>query len=78
MNTFTGVGINTEAATTSNTTTTIGTSVSKTVTGTQINLTATTVNTLLGNNTTLKTTLTVIGLDSGARLTVPVTINKTT
>ena len=78
MNTFVGAGINTEAAASSNVTTTIGTSVSKTVTGTQINLTATTVNTLFGSNTTLQTTLTVIGLDSGARLTIPVTINKTT
>lgn len=78
MNTFSGVGINTEAATNANSTSTLGTSVSKTVTGTQINLTATTVNTLFGNNTKLQTTLTVIGLDSGARLTIPVTINKTT
>ena len=29
------------------------------------------------NNSTLVTTLTVTGLDSGARLTVPVTITKT-
>jgi hypothetical protein len=77
MNTFTGAGINTEAASNANATTTLGTSVSKTVIGTQINLTATTVNTLFGNNTTLRTTLTVIGLDSGARITIPVTINKT-
>ena len=60
------------------TTTTIGTSVSKTVIGTQINLTATTVNTLFGNQSTLVTTLTVVGLDSGARITIPITINKTT
>ena len=77
LNTFNGVGINTEAATNANSTTTLGTSVSKTVIGTQINLTATTVNTLFGSNTTLRTTLTVIGLDSGARITIPVTINKT-
>lgn len=78
MNTFTGMGINSEAATTQNATTTLGTNVSKTVIGTQINLKATTVNTLFGSQTVIRTTLTVVGLDSGARITIPVTINKTT
>ena len=79
LSTFNGVGVQTTAATQQNTnsTTTIGTNVSSTVIGTQINLRATTVNTLFGTNTTLSTTLTVIGLDSGARITIPVTINKT-
>ena len=81
MSTFTGVGINTTAAATANaavtSTTTLGTNVSMTVIGSQINLRATTVNTLFGNNTQLSATLTVVGLDSGARLTIPVTINKT-
>jgi hypothetical protein len=77
MSTFNGVGINTTAAITANSTTTLGTNVSTTVTGTQINLRATTVNTLFGNNTQLSATLTVVGLDSGARITIPVTINKT-
>ena len=76
FNTFNGVGVNTEEAQAANSTTTIGTNVSKTVVGTTINLTATTVNTLFGNNTQLQATLTVIGRDSGARLTIPVTINK--
>ena len=48
----------------------------QTVIGTQINLTATTVNTLFGANSILRTTLTVTGLDSGARLTVPITVTK--
>ena len=80
MSTFNGVGINTTAATTQNTTstTTLGTNVSSTVIGTQINLRATTVNTLFGSNTQLNSTLTFVGLDSGARLTIPVTITKTT
>lgn len=78
MNTFTGMGINSEAATQQNATTTLGTNVSKTVIGSQINLKATTVNTLFGNNTTIRTTLTVVGLDSGARITIPITVNKTT
>jgi hypothetical protein len=74
--TFEGVGINTEAAQALNTTTTLGTSVSKTVVGTTINLRATTVNTLFGSNTQLQATLTVEGRDSGARLTIPITVKK--
>lgn len=80
MSTFNGVGINTTTATNQNTTstTTLGTNVSSTVIGSQINLRATTVNTLFGNNTQLRTTITFVGLDSGARLTIPLTITKTT
>jgi hypothetical protein len=74
--TFTGVGINTPAVTTLNSTVTIGTNVSKTVVGTSIDIIATTVNTLFGSNTSLQATLTVVGRDSGARLTIPVTITK--
>jgi hypothetical protein len=79
LSTFNGVGINTTAATEANlnSTITIGTNVSKTVIGTQINLRATTVNTLFGSNPQISATLTVVGLDSGARLTIPVTINST-
>lgn len=76
MSSFNGVGINTPEATSLNSTTTIGTNVSKTVIGTTINLTATTVNTLFGSNTSLYTTLTVVGRDSGARINIPVTIVK--
>jgi len=72
---FNAVGID-SATESNNSTTTIGTNVSKTVTGTQINLTATTVNTLFGTNTQLRTTITVVGLDSGARLSIPVTITQ--
>jgi hypothetical protein len=78
VSSFEGLGINTQAAIDQNSTSTIGTNVSKNVIGTQINLRATTVNTLFGINTQLRTTLTVVGLDSGARITIPVTINKTT
>ena len=78
LSSFEGIGINTQAAVSQNSTSTIGTNVSKTVIGTQITLRATTVNTLFGSNSQLRTTLTVIGLDSGARITIPVTINKTT
>jgi hypothetical protein len=77
MNTFNGVGVNNNTATTPTSTSTLGTNVSQTVTGTQINMRATTVNTLFGSNTQLAGTLTVVGLDSGARVTIPITINKT-
>lgn len=76
MSNFNGVGINTPEATSLNSTTTIGTNVSKTVIGTTINITATTVNTLFGSNTSLFTTLVVVGRDSGARISIPVTIVK--
>jgi len=77
LNTFNGVGIQTEEATALNQTETLGTNVSKTVIGTTLNLTATTVNTLFGTNTELNTTLQIIGRDSGARITVPLKITKT-
>ena len=77
LSSFTGVGINTDEAERLNSTTTVGTNVSKTVIGTSINLTATAINTLFGTRTQLQTTITVIGRDSGARLTLPVTITKT-
>ena len=80
MATFNGTGVQTTSATQQNTTatTTLGTNVSSTVIGTVINFRATTINTLFGSNSTLQTTLTVVGLDSGARLTIPVTITKAT
>lgn len=78
MSDYSGMGINSDAAVQQNATSTLGTNVSKTVIGSQINLKATTVNTLFGSNTQIKTTLTVVGLDSGARLTIPITINKST
>jgi len=79
MNTFNGVGINTTQATSLNSTTTLGTNVSKTVIGTTINLTATTLNLLFPTGVNqISTTLTVVGRDSGARITVPVQINRNT
>jgi hypothetical protein len=75
---FTGVGINTAEAQALNSTSTIGTNVSKTIVGTTINITATTVNSLFGSQSTLYTTLTVIGRDSGARISVPIVVTKVT
>jgi hypothetical protein len=76
--TFNGVGVNTTEAQALNSSTTIGTNVSKTAVGTTINLTATTVNTLFGTRSSLSTILIITGRDSGARITIPVTITKVT
>jgi ABC-type enterochelin transport system ATPase subunit len=78
-----GNGINTNAANNLNaqSTTTNGTDVSKTVIGTSATLTATGINTLFGDvgaaTSTLFSLLTVVGLDSGARVQVPINITKT-
>jgi hypothetical protein len=74
---FVATGIDTPSANAANQTVTLGTSVSKTVVGTSITMRATTINTLFGTNSALYTTLTVTGRDSGARLTIPVTIIQT-
>jgi hypothetical protein len=77
FNSFTGVGVNTADVQALNQSTTVGTNVSKTVVGTTINLTATTINTLFGTQyNELYASLIVVGRDSGARLTIPVTIKK--
>ena len=76
MSTFEGVGINTPDAQALNSTSTLGTDVSKTVVGTTINLRATTVNTLFGSNTSIYATLTIVGRDSGARIQVPITVTR--
>jgi hypothetical protein len=76
MSVFNGVGINTNASTALNSTTTLGTNVSKTVIGTTLNMTGTTINTLFGSQTQLQTVLIVVGRDSGARVTIPITITK--
>ena len=76
MSVFNGVGVNTNASTNLNSTTTLGTNVSKTVIGTTLNMTGTTINTLFGNQTQLQTVLIVTGRDSGARLTIPITVVK--
>ena len=80
FSTFEGVGVNTPAVTAlnvTNSTTTLGTTVSQTVVGTVLNLRATTVNTLFQTYTQLQATLTIVGRDSGARQTIPVTVTKT-
>jgi len=76
MSTFEGVGINTPQAQALNTSTTLGTNVSKTVIGTSLSMKATTINTLFSTVTTLYATLTIEGRDSGARISIPVQVNK--
>jgi hypothetical protein len=76
MSVFNGVGVNTNSSTALNSTTTLGTNVSKTVIGTTLNMTGTTINTLFGSQTQLQTILIVTGRDSGARVTIPITITK--
>ena len=79
LSNFNGVGINTAQATALNSTTTLGAAVSKTVVGTTINLTATTVNALFPEGVNqISTSLIVVGRDSGARIVVPVQVNKNT
>ena len=76
LSSFSGNGISTTTPTTDANTTT-GTKLSKSVLGTSFTLSGTTINTLFGTSTTqLSTTITVIGRDSGARITIPVNIIK--
>jgi hypothetical protein len=76
ISTFNGAGI-TGTASMSDLNTTTGTKLSKSALGTSFTLTGTTINTLFGtSNTQLSTTITVVGRDSGARITIPVNIIK--
>jgi hypothetical protein len=79
LSTFDGTGITATVPTTSAPTAnvTTGAQLSKSVLGTSFTLTGTTINTLFGTTSSqLSTTLTVIGRDSGARITIPVNIIK--
>lgn len=76
LSSFEGLGITTPEAININSVQTLGTNVSKTVVGTTINITGTTVNTLFGSQTSISTTLTITGRDSGARITIPLTLTK--
>lgn len=76
VSTFTGTGITTTTPVQGLNTTT-GTVLSVTQVGTSFTLTGTTINTLFGTSLTqLSTTITVIGRDSGARVTIPINIIK--
>jgi hypothetical protein len=77
LSSFQGTGITTTTVGQPGLNTTTGAVLSKSELGTSFTLTGTTVNTLYGSTlTTLTTTITVIGRDSGARITIPVNIQK--
>jgi hypothetical protein len=77
LSSFQGTGITTTTIGQPGLNTTTGAVLSKSELGTSFTLTGTTVNTLYGSTlTTLTTTITVIGRDSGARITIPVNIQK--
>ena len=77
LSSFQGTGITTTTVGQPGLNTTTGAVLSKSVLGTSFTLTGTTVNTLYGTSlTTLATTITVIGRDSGARITIPINIQK--
>ena len=76
LSTFNGTGIN-NTTTPLDANSTTGAVLSKSVLGTSFTLTGTTINTLFGASLSqLSTTITVIGRDSGARITIPVNIIK--
>ena len=77
LSSFQGTGINTTTLGTTDLNTTTGTVLSLSQIGTSFTLTGTTINTLFGTTlTTLTTTITFIGRDSGARITIPLNIQK--
>jgi len=77
LSSFTGTGITATTVGNQNLNTTTGAVLSKSALGTSFTITGTTVNTLFGSSlTTLATTITVIGRDSGARITIPINITK--
>jgi len=82
LSTFTGTGIDTTGLNiTSPTPNASGASLSASQIGTSFTLIATTINTLYSSTAvagaTITTTITVTGRDSGARITIPLTIIKT-
>jgi hypothetical protein len=77
LSTFQGTGVTTTTTGTTDLNTTTGTVLSLSQLGTSFTITGTTINTLFGSTlTTLTTTITVIGRDSGARVTIPINIQK--
>lgn len=77
LSSFQGTGITTTTPGTNNLNTTTGATLSVTQVGTSFNIVGTTINTLYGTTlTSLTTTITVVGRDSGARITIPLVVNK--
>ena len=77
LSTFSATGVPGSTTTPTGITSTVGSQLSQTIIGTSFTLTGTTINTLFGSSLNqITTTLTVLGRDSGARITIPVTITK--
>jgi hypothetical protein len=78
LSSFAGTGITTTTPNVTGLNTTSGTVLSTSQVGTSFTITGTTINTLFGTSglNTLTTTLTVIGRDSGARITVPLNVKR--
>ena len=77
LSTFSATGVPGSTTTPTGVTSTVGSQLSQTIIGTSFTLTGTTINTLFGSGLNqITTTLTVLGRDSGARITIPVTITK--
>ena len=70
---FRGVGL---ATTTQTDNLFVGTQISKSEVGTSFSITATNLSTLFVDTTTITTSCTVVGKNSGARITIPLTITK--
>jgi hypothetical protein len=75
LSNFEAIGITTQEVQRINNSST-GTNISKTTIGTILNISGTTVNTLFGNQNSISTILTISGRDSGARITIPLTLTK--
>ena len=77
LSTFSATGVAGSETTPTGITQTVGSQLSQTIIGTSFTLTGTTINTLFGTNINqITTTITVLGRDSGARITIPLTITK--
>jgi hypothetical protein len=77
LSSFAGTGITVTTPGITGLNTTSGAVLSTSQVGTSFTITGTTINTLFGTSlTTLTTTLTVIGRDSGARITVPLNVKR--
>lgn len=77
LSTFTGVGIDTTGLNVTPSIATSGTTLSASQIGTSFTLIGTTINTLFGTTlSSISTSITVTGRDSGARITIPLTIVK--
>lgn len=76
LSTFNGLGIDTTLPSNKPINAVSNTNVSKSQVGTSFTLVGTTINTLFGSKTSLQSQIIVVGRDSGARKTIPLTVTK--